>query len=760
MKQRENIDAGSINNLCEGGSNENGKRSAAQKTKNAVPWSTLAELEAFIQKKGIDKLNIQKNAKALDDLCVRMGLERLVGHPYILGTWARVKHELGQHYQAINFARSTIGLLEESKSGDFVSDQYCIMARAHLALSDSEEALSCIKKARTLAKYDLQRQFRVNLLSVRIYASRGELGQAEAIAQKLIETNKAPEDTIYMRAILSALKLVKGEFTPEDLRALSDVESVDIEALDMPERLRHAYALSRLIFAHVLAQKGQYLRAQTLLSPNPFSKEERAWNGFIKAELLACQEKYEDALKELKGLLHAGHNLSNHEKLPIFWLQALIVFAQKDIAQFEAHAHKFNNVARGNMHLRWRQKAHALVALAAALNNEPEQSHAYLVGSGALDDNAATEARLLAYVSQAARAEKSQEVEKYIQTFRNSRPSTLLDDSSSLCAKLLCQGDTRLFQYLFKAEGDSSSFVAFLARTHVHETVPVEELSLLAKDERAQLSNLLGSSAVHSETNVNPGMVRYGFSMLGSFNLQVEGRQISLDTWRKSKTRELFIALAVDAQRDIAAEEIIERLWPGRCEKDGHNNYYVTLSKMKKHLSTFHDCLAQGIVAHNKGAGNFLKAENCFLDVREFDVLVKMARLAHVKGDNEEALLKFSLAAQLYCGDLLPGDTSIEWLAPIREHYHTMFVEAMIRATEICLKIGDLDRAVHFIESGLALEKSREILYELAMRVYAQATRREDAIRSYHACRRYLSEELGLDPSKRLKQLYGELLKD
>jgi len=53
---------------------------------------------------------------------------------------------------------------------------------------------------------------------------------------------------------------------------------------------------------------------------------------------------------------------------------------------------------------------------------------------------------------------------------------------------------------------------------------------------------------------------------------------------------------------------------------------------------------------------------------------------------------------------------------------------------------------------------SREVLYDLAMRAFLEAGRREDAISTYHTCRHFLSEELGLDPSREIKKLYNEAI--
>jgi DNA-binding SARP family transcriptional activator len=82
----------------------------------------------------------------------------------------------------------------------------------------------------------------------------------------------------------------------------------------------------------------------------------------------------------------------------------------------------------------------------------------------------------------------------------------------------------------------------------------------------------------------------------------------------------------------------------------------------------------------------------------------------------------------------------------------------MAMAGELCLRRKEADAALFFLNHALMVERNREGLYRLSMQAYALADRREEAIGIFADYRRYLAEELGLDPSAEMRHFYDELI--
>ena len=59
---------------------------------------------------------------------------------------------------------------------------------------------------------------------------------------------------------------------------------------------------------------------------------------------------------------------------------------------------------------------------------------------------------------------------------------------------------------------------------------------------------------------------------------------------------------------------------------------------------------------------------------------------------------------------------------------------------------------------GMEVDSKREDTYFALMKAQIAAGQRCGAIRTYFECRKFLSDELGLDPSRETKGLYDQLI--
>ena len=74
------------------------------------------------------------------------------------------------------------------------------------------------------------------------------------------------------------------------------------------------------------------------------------------------------------------------------------------------------------------------------------------------------------------------------------------------------------------------------------------------------------------------------------------------------------------------------------------------------------------------------------------------------------------------------------------------------------LKEGETRGALWFARSALNRDPTREDAYAAQMEAQIAAEQRGLALETYFACRRYLAEELGIDPSPRIVNLYRTII--
>ncbi len=107
-------------------------------------------------------------------------------------------------------------------------------------------------------------------------------------------------------------------------------------------------------------------------------------------------------------------------------------------------------------------------------------------------------------------------------------------------------------------------------------------------------------------------------------------------------------------------------------------------------------------------------------------------------------------------GDLLP-DWYDEWVVYERERFHQLRLRAL---DALCSRLADAGRLDGALEIGLAAvadDPLRESSHRAVMRVHLADGNIAEALRQYRLCRRLLNEQLGVEPSERMKELVRDV---
>jgi len=228
--------------------------------------------------------------------------------------------------------------------------------------------------------------------------------------------------------------------------------------------------------------------------------------------------------------------------------------------------------------------------------------------------------------------------------------------------------------------------------------------------------------------------------------------------WTKRKARLLFAMLVSRFGTDVPRGEIIEYLWPEMDEERALNNFYVVWSAMKRAVSpaSIRDTPSP-FVEHVRGVCRVVKGR-VVSDLDEFTELLAASRTARRNGDREGELSALRAIADLYRGEVLPGDVYDDWFAPLRDRFRHDFEDAMLRAAEILEEGGDPHGGLQSLRRAMVADPWREDLYQAQLRMQIAAGQRSAAIETYMHCRARLTEDLGIDPSRETTALYEQVL--
>ncbi|MBP2330410.1 DNA-binding SARP family transcriptional activator [Kibdelosporangium banguiense] len=103
--------------------------------------------------------------------------------------------------------------------------------------------------------------------------------------------------------------------------------------------------------------------------------------------------------------------------------------------------------------------------------------------------------------------------------------------------------------------------------------------------------------------------------------------------------------------------------------------------------------------------------------------------------------------------DLLPDWSDNDWVLIEQEQYHQLRLHALEAMSERLTAAGRHGEAVAAGLAAVRAEPLRESAHRVLVNAHLAAGNQGSALRQYEQCRRILLEELGLEPSEKLKNL-------
>ena len=237
--------------------------------------------------------------------------------------------------------------------------------------------------------------------------------------------------------------------------------------------------------------------------------------------------------------------------------------------------------------------------------------------------------------------------------------------------------------------------------------------------------------------------------LLGSFDVEVDGRAVPSSAWRLRKASELIRVLCFAAGHRMHREQLIEQLWPDSPLDAALNNLHQAIHVARSALGQPNDA-AKPILVLRDGILGLCSGGNLWVDAEAFESAVR------AKHGVESATL--IAARELYRGEPLPDDRYASWADGPRETLTQDYLTLLARIAEIDEREGRGEAAIDCLRELLELEPSDETAHRSLMRLYALANRRQLALRQFERLRTILARELEVEPSDETRQLYRDIL--
>ncbi|MGV9263434.1 BTAD domain-containing putative transcriptional regulator [Kitasatospora sp. NPDC003701] len=239
-------------------------------------------------------------------------------------------------------------------------------------------------------------------------------------------------------------------------------------------------------------------------------------------------------------------------------------------------------------------------------------------------------------------------------------------------------------------------------------------------------------------------------SLLGPLRARQHGRTLDLGHLRQQA---VLAALALRGGRTVSQQELLDGVWG--VEPPVTNVVPVHIYRLRKTLRIGDS--PDSVIEHDR-CGYRLVPGAAEVDAARMERLVTDAGTAHRAGDPTEAVRLCSEALELFRGEPLAGLPG-----PLAELERLRLAERRIavaqRKLEWQLRLGRCAEAIAELFALSVEHPLNEPVAAMLMRALYRGGRQADALAVFDRARRRLADDLGVPPSRMLRQTYQMILR-
>jgi DNA-binding SARP family transcriptional activator/pimeloyl-ACP methyl ester carboxylesterase len=216
------------------------------------------------------------------------------------------------------------------------------------------------------------------------------------------------------------------------------------------------------------------------------------------------------------------------------------------------------------------------------------------------------------------------------------------------------------------------------------------------------------------------------------------------------KQRALLARLLLDANRTVATDRLVDDIWGDEAPESAQKMVQIYVSQLRK-------VLPHGMLL-TRPPGYALAVDLDSIDAVRFDRLRREGEAAHAAGNPELAAELFRDALALWRGEPL-GELSEPFARAEAGRLEELYLVCLESRIDADLELGCHGALVAELEALVARHPLREELRVQQLLALYRAGRQADALAAYQGYRARLGDDLGLEPSARLKELERRILR-
>lgn len=250
----------------------------------------------------------------------------------------------------------------------------------------------------------------------------------------------------------------------------------------------------------------------------------------------------------------------------------------------------------------------------------------------------------------------------------------------------------------------------------------------------------------------DPSVPTLTVNLFGGMEVRIGGKLLDPAKLSRMKVKTLLAVLVINRGREVPRQRLAEILWPESDFDAYRRNFYSLWSQLKRSLTVAESC--PYLIRSQVGCS--IDARLVASDVYGYEQICRSLLFGVDDSGDWERL--YSSVSNEYAGQLMPCEGDNPTIVSLRDHYHAQMVDGLIATSARLIQVGEPRGALWFAREAARREPKREDVYISLMEAQMASDQRSAALGTYFECRKFLSEDLGIDPSAHLVSLYRSII--
>lgn len=241
--------------------------------------------------------------------------------------------------------------------------------------------------------------------------------------------------------------------------------------------------------------------------------------------------------------------------------------------------------------------------------------------------------------------------------------------------------------------------------------------------------------------------------LFGGLDVRIGDRRVDPDKLRRQKVKTMLALLVLSRGRDVSRDRLMRMIWPSADYDSARKNFYNIWSLLRAALS-----LPDGSCPYLIRQQNVCRLERSLLrsDIADFDETCRTLMFGKMDTDGWARLS--ADVDERFRDDLMPGERCTDAIELMRDECRVRLVDALVAAARRLVAEGRIQEGLWFARAALRRDRTREDAYVALMEAQIAAGQRPAAIATFFECRKFLAEDLGIDPSPETIALYRSII--